>query len=367
MKSFDVHYNKFVENINDIIAFIHQQEAQSKALLEIKQLDKVTREKLYTTIKQSVECIEMIGDRHNSEIAYNAVIISLYGAFENYIDCIFNDYLSIVSKNKIAYDQLSGKLKDKHLKRMGDYLSNPQRFKNIELTPEVAIKNAYYIMSNQSFDFKENTKLLLSHSGNLTMEQISNLSSEFGVNNLRNEITNDIEFQDYCCEKYDYSMETYKQLIQRDGDILFSPINQLVTYRNKVAHGNNDERISLSVVKDDIIPFVLIFSKLIKEILIKDIFCVLKDNELLCDMGYPASVFSNSIIIINNQEHVFRVGERILFDNDTIKKVLAIKSLEINKKSYDIIEDTNLDIGIGFEKCRKNNISAKYKCFCIKQ
>lgn len=105
-------------------------------------------------------------------IQYNAVIISIYGCFEQYIDNVFNEYCLAIYGVIDNYDNLPEKMKEKHIKKLGDFLSNPQRYKNCELTDKQAVKNAVAAFNNPKEGFGNNQKLILSHGSNLKIEQM---------------------------------------------------------------------------------------------------------------------------------------------------------------------------------------------------
>ena len=48
-----------------------------------------------------------------SQLVYNAVIISLYGCYENYIDKLLSAYLEILAENKSSYMDLPKNLQQK--------------------------------------------------------------------------------------------------------------------------------------------------------------------------------------------------------------------------------------------------------------
>lgn len=348
MRIIDTHYDGFIENLKTITEYIDAQNAQKLAFEEIILLDPEKKENLSNYLNQGLAYFELSGKLQNSPIVYNAIIISFYGFFEQYIDNVFNDYLSILSKYSILYEHLPDKIKEKHIKRLGDYLSNPQRYKNYELTPDIAISNAYNRITQNTFAFNENTRLLLAHSGNLTIEQIINLAQEFGIQSLYTEIVSDIEFKEYCCKKYDYQQTDYQRLVKTNSKGLFKPIDDLVHNRNQIAHGNCDERISTKTIKDDFIPYFSVFAKVLKDKLIANLFNVLYMNNKLFDLGHPIKVFSKHIAGINSKHQTIRIGDYIFCINSKTKKALKIESLEIKNNSVEVVQNSNEDIGIGF-------------------
>ena len=93
---------------------------------------------MYEIKKRYVEIV-------NTPVTYNAIIISLYGCYESYVDKLADLLLDHWASTIKSYEDLSAKLKNKHIKKSGEFLTHPRRFRNYELNENyrLTIKNIY--------------------------------------------------------------------------------------------------------------------------------------------------------------------------------------------------------------------------------
>ena len=169
MRNLRFYFDEYRKQLVEIRTFIRSVELQKDVISELELFEKVERNKLDLSLQYS----KIIKQVVESPIQYNAVIISIYGCFEQYIDNIFNEYCHALYDIIDNYDNLPEKMKEKHIKKLGDFLSNPQRYKNYDLTDKQAIRNAVEAFNNPKVGLGNNQKLILVHGGNLKIEQIT--------------------------------------------------------------------------------------------------------------------------------------------------------------------------------------------------
>ena len=147
-------------------------------------------------------------------------------------------------------------MKEKHIKKLGEFLSNPQRYKNYDLTDKQAVKNAVEAFNNPKEGFGNNQKLILSHGGNLKIEQILELANDLGIKNFEKSIVSNYLFKSYFLKRELFNEETYNRLISNGSKRLFEMLDRLVQERNNVAHGWVETRIKLSDIASEYIDYM---------------------------------------------------------------------------------------------------------------
>lgn len=172
MDYFSVAINQYKKRLDDIKKHIRFISLQKELFNQIKN---DSRMELYANA---------LKDILNSTVQYNSIIICLYGCFEEFIDEIALEYISIIDSLCTSYNELPQSIKDKHLYKVGEFLSNPQRYKGYELSVDDCIKNIY--MSINSLENRKlNAELIISHTANLKVEKICDLFKDLGIKNSK--------------------------------------------------------------------------------------------------------------------------------------------------------------------------------------
>lgn len=267
----------------------------------------------------------------NSNVQYNSIIISLYGCFEEFIDEIALEYISIIEKLCTSYNDLPKKIQEKHLYKVGEFLSNPQRYQGYNLTVDVCIKNMY----NSIYSFEErklNSKLIISHSGNLKIDKIYELFSDLGISNLKNKFE---------VKNLDLGL-----------DLDLNLLDELVEQRNIISHSwSVDQRFSLDKIKNEILTLLINIEKILKNILLDEIFLFMYENKKFIDFDEPIQVINNKILCINSKSSYLEKGDSIfLCKNNNAKLRLEILNIQIDNTNVNKIENENINVGLEVNK-----------------
>lgn len=307
---------------------------------------------LYNEIKNNSHMdlyAERLGNILNSTVQYNSIVICLYGCFEEFIDEIALEYIGIIDGLCTSYNELPNSIRKKHLYKVGEFLSNPQRYKGYELTVDDCIKN-FYMSISSSEDRKLNTELIIAHAGNLKVEKICDLFNELGIKDLKSKI---------------------EAIVSKENlDLL----DELVDQRNVISHSwEVEQRIAYEKIKNEIIVVLETTGEKLKDILVDEIFLFMYEKNLLESFDSPIKILNNEILCINSKSSYLRKGDSIfLVKNDNKKVRLEVLGIEIKGKSVDSVEEENIDIGIKVNKKIKKEWQYYYKknsnhlaCICL--
>lgn len=362
MNNLRFYFDEYKKKLAEIRTFIQSVELQKDMISEMeanikgKDCDLTISLQYSKIVKRVVE----------SPIQYNAVIISMYGCFEQYIDNIFNEYCQVIYGIIDNYDDLPEKMKEKHIKKLGEFLTNPQRYKNYDLTDKQAVKNAVEAFNNPKEGFGNNQKLILAHGSNLKIDQILELASDLGIKNFERNIASNHLFRTFFLNHEDINEETYNRLMSNGSKRLFEILDKLVEERNNVAHGWVESRIRLSDISSVYINYMECLAESILEVLIKSIYLIQYNNDNMYLIGKPLKVIDHHIICINNKGSSLSKGDYLIGVKNNKIKALEIKSIQKDRVNVDRIEEKNIDIGIGFEKRADLNIDKEYEFYCEK-
>ena len=362
MNNFKIYIDNFQNSLKNIEDYIFCLEIEKKAINEMLSMDNIS-------VSNAKDYSEKISKANISGIQYNAVIISLYGIFEEFIDNLFGEYLKQISKKVKQYNDLPEKIRKKHMFKTADYLSNPQRYLNCGITPEDAISNLYQSINNLKNSVL-NQKLLLSHSANLNAKHVFEFINDLGDTNFQAKIIKNHNFLNFFKNKLGIEEEEAKKRIEtfkNDNDFLFSELNKLVEERNNVAHGTTENRISYLHIKEKIIPFFYSFSNALEETIIENLFLFFHENRILSLEPFDGAIniFNNKILCINNKKARLKIGDYIFAEDKSNLYTMKIKNLQIDNKNIKSVITPNQKIGI--ELISEKNLKKEWKYYYLAQ
>ena len=344
MNNIQFYYDEFEKQVYEIEQYITSIELQKSMIRELSEKENSLEGEFNNTLMYG----KIIKDVITSPIQYNAVIISIYGSFEKYIDSIFNCYCYNLCDVIDEYKNLPKLLRDKQIKKLGDFLTNPQRYRNYNLDVPSAIENTYFSFSNPKEGIIKNISFLVNHGGNLKIDQIADLAKEFGIENFIHKITNNELFKSYFIEQREHSEETYKSTLAKDVKVFFDDLDRLVEARNDVAHGWVEVRTDLNTIKERWLAYLKILAVVINEAMQTSFAEFLYHSGKLQELGKPINVIDNHIVCINNGQVLLGAEDYVIAINGKGKlKIIKIQTIEIDGKRVDRLTKTNIDVGIG--------------------
>ena len=357
MNRFRLRKKEYLKNLDGIIEYIAFDKGQKKLLNKVNNEDvKDSQNDIYQLCKQYEGVLR-------TPLVYNAIIISIYGCYEAFIDKISNDLLDFFTTRVTNYYDLSEKLRNKHIRKSGEFLSNSNRFRGFETSEREVINNLQKCLGDD-IQYELNKELLMSHGGNLRVEQLIELLSDFGIQDSKTRILNNPQYVKYIAEKNDIQLAeatSYINSKNKDKDnILFEELEILVEQRNKVAHGwCVDTRISYDIILNRIITFMKMIGEVLCGILEEELVLVLKNSGMLNEFNI-IDVFNNSVVCLNCKNAKLKVGDFIVCRNENRYKLLEIMSIQCNKNDIEEISEENLDVGIRVDSYIKKNWSYYY-------
>lgn len=325
MYDFEEIINQYIKRLEEIKKHIEFISLQKDLYNEIKEKSNM---ELYSS---------KLGKTINSTVQYNSIIICLYGCFEEFIDSIAAEYIRVINELCTSYKDLPKSLRNKHMIKVGDFLSNPQRYKGYELTVEECIKNIYMSIYSEE-ERTLNTELLITHGGNLKVDKIYDLFRDLGIKDLKTELETKI------------------------NKVRLKLLDDLIDQRNVISHSwEVDQRFAFIKIKDDIISLLVELGKTLKEILLDKIFLFIEFKEGFECFEKPIKVINNRILCINSKKSHLRIGDSILLCKGNGKKIrVEVLELRVDGVNKSKIEEENIAIGIKVNKNIKENWTYYY-------
>jgi hypothetical protein len=172
---------------------------------------------------------------------YAAIIISLYGLLERYIEKWICHYLEKLPRVISNYADLPEKMRKNHfnasISLADKIITNKLGYDN-ELSKEEVITNLAKCVSGQQ-PYRLNQKAFtLKSSGNLKHNKIVELFNSLAIQDLNKQLLDDNQdFKNYLRDKRRDEISERGSFEAIKPEILYKEINDLVDRRNEIAHG----------------------------------------------------------------------------------------------------------------------------------
>ena len=245
-----------------------------------------------------------------STVSYNAVIISLYGCYENCMSLLAEELIRQISDNSSSYTEIPTDMKIRNINLSADFLNAQQRYKGFHLEKSDVINNIY--------SGKITNKLLLKHGGNLSITVLSDYLNSLGIKNVVQSILNDSKFIQYYSESRMISLTTAKEYLHKNNDNTYLYyLDEIISQRNTIAHSwKSDDKIDYTIIKNEWIKFIRVFCECIYNIVVMYYSeWLVKHNKLFQPLNfeiYGSSVIGFYNVIPNNTNDTILIKKIIL-------------------------------------------------------
>lgn len=330
----------FVDDVNDIREYIKYINLINKLEIAIPAID----DDLLIDLKEHLQRFGF----SKKIFEYKSITISLYGILEKHIGIWIKEYLSNLPKIITNYNDLPDSFRDKHFDlslKLLALIGEKKHAKYEGLNKEKVLSKLSSCIESPS-GFQLNSDAFYLRSGNLKHAKIAE-----ALNHLDIPLTSNLKTIGKRPEGFLYNVLPN---IDTRGDDLFRLIDELVTRRNDIAHGEDVDNI-LSVTEfNEYIDFLEGYGIAVFQTLVE------KLNELEASYLYEKidaanikGVFNKgSVLCFTIEANVISKGDCIivnLIEGGFIKK--EILDIQKNNQSFNTLSiEGPVDIGIEVDK-----------------
>ncbi len=289
------------------------------------------------------------------QFAYRSNIISLYGAFEHFIENIIIEYIESIQEHIASFNEWGPEITEKYIdlwKKLHGKLKYP-KYSSIKLNSMV--ENIYGI-------FIDNKKTLipecfLQNGGNYRSKVILEMFNGIGIKNINDFVIKYEPFQSYLSNKFPEIQNIEKDTRTK---LYFRDLEDLVDRRNEIAHGSSSDNTidDNSVIEK--IQFVESYAEAINNYLTDKVYerqwgnnktNEIKITNVFAKAGYvalldikdlskdPKKIMSSSKILVNYKEN----GCSRFFITEIKEIRVDLTSGETDKKVDEIVVDNNVE------------------------
>ena len=241
--------------------------------------------------------------RRKSE--YNSVVVTLYGAFERFLENLAVAYLRRLNALIPRYAQLPKPVIENHVEATTTLLARPdlQKYRGL-VTAASLVENLHSCLSGGP-GYRINAEAFTHHTANFRTENIDQFFGRIGISTATQRIRSLPRFQQYL---RDAALSDRLQASELNA--VFFEVNDLAERRNEVAHGTPGQILSnefLSAYIDFIESYsVGVFELLYAESLRYEVSFSGRD------VGAPIAVFNNHIVCLRLSQVSVAVGDRLV-------------------------------------------------------
>lgn len=292
--------------------------------------------------KQKIDDLkEYYSGFHRKPFDYKVIIISLYGAFEHFIEELTQNYISYLNKRIPSYSQLPEKIRNNHFDLSAELIGNLKypKYQNL-ISKEQIVKNLNSCVE-QRVSYKLNKEAYIHHTANFRHDNINEFFSKVGIDGASSKTKKVSLFLEYLERVFP------NEDIPGKSDVLvFEKINDIAFRRNEISHGAQIGDLLALPNLLEYIEYIDYYSQALYQVVIQNLFSIeVQYNSKL--LGNPINVYGNRIICINSNSNRITLDDYIIAESGEKYYCSKIENLRVqNNDVRSIPARTAVDLGI---------------------
>ena len=283
---------------------------------------------------------------------FNSHIISIYGAYEHFIEHLCTKYLSEICSIITSYDLLPEEIKKTNLNKTLEIIKQLDYRKNRNVKPEKLIEILHKNINENSSIL--NLEAFRNHNANFRISVLDNYFTEIGIRNTSSLVRQYEPLKSYL-------ENNVSDFASKKNSIVFQILEHICDLRNDIAHGVNNIQLVNKSILFDYIDFMKMFASSLYELLYNS--CLSKIFELNNESIKVLNIYNREILCFNTQGRIIDKTSKILakYENHFPNVFfLNIISIQHNKASINKTElNNNIDIGVKVDKKIKDSMKFK--------
>jgi hypothetical protein len=283
---------------------------------------------------------------------FNSHIISIYGAYEHFVEQLFVKYLNEICSVITSYDLLPEEIQKNNLNKTLEIIKQLDYRKNKNVKPEKLIEILHNNINENSSVI--NIDAFKNHSANFRITVIDTYFSEIGIKNTSSLIRQYEPLKSFLTINV-------SDFASKKNSIVFPILEHICDLRNDIAHGVNNVQLINKSILFEYIDFMKIFATSLFELINDNYLSKIYESnnneievisifnkEILCFNSKGKKIDRNTKILVKSENHLPNVF------------IANIKDIQHNNVSINNTEpNDNIDIGILVDKKIKNTMNFK--------
>jgi len=287
---------------------------------------------------------------------FNSQIISIYGAYEHFVEQLITKYLDEICSITTSFNLLPEEIQKNNLNKTLDIIKQLDYRKNRNLRPEKLIEINHKNINENSPVL--NLDAFKNHNANFRISVIDSYFTEIGIKNISSLIRQYEPLKSYL--KTNISDFSSKKSV-----IIFQILEHICDLRNDIAHGVDNIQLVNKSILFDYIDFMKTFATSLYEMINSNYLS--KVYDLNIEEIEIINVYNKEILCFNTKGKIVNKKTRILVKSENhFPSVFYANILDIQHNNLSI-ENTVLkdyiDIGVQVDKKIKSTMQFK---LCLK-
>ncbi len=283
---------------------------------------------------------------------FNSHIISIYGAYEYFVEQMLVKYLSEICSITNSYDLLPEEIQKNNINKTLEIIKQLDYRKNRNIKVEKVIEILHKNINEKSSTI--NINAFKNHSANFRISVVDTYFAEIGIKNISSLIRQYEPLKGYLKNNIsDYS--------SKKSSIIFQPLEHICDLRNDIAHGVSNIQLINKTILFEYIDFMKIYTIALFE-LINDNY-LMRIYEQNNDEIEAIKIFNNQILCFNTKGKRVDKTSKILVKSENHFPnfyLTGIKDIQKNNISIDRTElDEKTEIGVMLDKKIKSTMNFK--------
>ncbi|MCD8450427.1 hypothetical protein LNI98_12080 [Tenacibaculum dicentrarchi] len=283
---------------------------------------------------------------------FNSHIISIYGAYEYFIEQLLVRYLSEICSKTSSYELLPEDIKKNNLNKTLEVIKQIEYRKNQNVKPEKVIEILHKNINENSSTI--NINAFKNHTANFRISVIDNYFSEIGIKNISSLVRQYEPLKTHL-------KNTISDYSTKKSSIIFQPLEHICDLRNDIAHGVNNIQLINKTILFEYIDFMNTYTTSIFELVNNNyLMRIYEQNKNEIEV---LNIYNNQILCFNTKGLVIKKGSKILVKSENHFPnvyLTNIKGIQHNNDSINITEiNKNIEIGVMLDKRIKDTMNFK--------
>jgi hypothetical protein len=266
-----------------------------------------------------------------ARLNYNAVIISLYGSLEQFLEGLLSGYVRAAHRAVPSYDELPRELRKHHSPLTMELMQRLNDPRYVGLTTERELIARLHSCFSTPHKYELNDLAFTQHKANFRTEVIGGCLARLGLQLSR--VEGDMEYRGICIQNFPN---------QRDPGFV---IDDLADRRNEVAHGSPAILLSTELL-GAYINVVEAYAYAIYRVAVSAALEQAVKHHGTC-LGHPKEVYGNRVLGITIRGQRISLGDLIVSQVGDTYRCGHVRSLEVDGVRHKKIEArSSVDVGM---------------------
>ncbi|WP_146038016.1 MAE_28990/MAE_18760 family HEPN-like nuclease [Tabrizicola aquatica] len=241
---------------------------------------------------------------------YISIIIALYGAMEQYVESMLLSYLRFLPKVCGRFDNIPEAIRLKHHDLSVEYMT-AIKMKRVHEPEDVnVIVRRLAMCRGRAMRYELNSRAFTLRTANMSFDRMTTLAANMGISVTPRRLINSQSYQAFYLKRNGSEAPTVGDL---EAKSVFLFVDDLVTRRNRIAHGVN----SIDDIEDhslllDRVDHLRMYGGALHEVFEDQVIRLSAEKSRLQNLGVPQHKFRGNIVCFHLENGAIEVGDVVV-------------------------------------------------------